>query len=166
MEFRDAVSTVLKSEVYGSWKKEHPKSVLSYGFLTIENEAVSPWQIGFFDTESEKITPFTLTSEVKKEETDEVFRRPGSAVYSLPEENVQISLKEVQVKVLKILKEDFGNEPLFKTILIVQFTEECGTMWNVTLFTRSFHTINIKINAQSPDTKIIFNKKTEKSKTD
>jgi len=63
-------------------------------------------------------------------------------------ENVKIPFQKIMKKAENFQKEKYPKEMVNKKITILQNLEKYGLVWNITLVTQSFSTLNIKINAE------------------
>ena len=60
-----------------------------------------------------------------------------------------MTLDESLDKTEKLQKEKYPKESTMKRIIILQNLENFGNVWNITYFTQSFNTLNIKIKTDS-----------------
>ncbi|MEK6869675.1 MAG: hypothetical protein AABX74_05565, partial [Nanoarchaeota archaeon] len=122
----------------------------SYSLVTIENNEISPWQIGFYDKAADKITTFVIEKdEIAVQKEEDVFKKPGMEVKPIEMEKAKLKFDEIIKKAEKFKKEEYPKEAISKTIAILQNIEDYGTIWNITFVTDSFKTLNMKINPQN-----------------
>lgn len=154
MQFKNAWQTVLDSQKYQDWKQEHQETTFSYAFTTVEKEISKDWQIGFYDKNEDKITTFSiLNGEVVDYRTDEVFKQPGSQMLEIELTKVKLSIDEILKLVDEFIKKEYSNEIVNRKIMILQNLPGLGTIWNITLISLTFNSINIKISADTGDIK-------------
>lgn len=131
---------LLKDETFLNWKKEHPKAFLLNLFHIMDSP---DWQYGFYDPDSEKISPFAVNEkndEVSPLPPDEVFKKPGSEVKELKKNDVKIEFNDA-IEIAKKETDDF-----IKCISILHMGNELP-QWNITFASRKLTTMNVKINA-------------------
>ncbi len=136
------------SAVYKGWKKKH---FLSHFFCQLDShwEKKSPWQIGFFDKETEKIEVFEENGEgfLQKPE-DDIFRKPGEDVEELHRKDVAIDLAQALATAKTSFSTLFPQEVLGDGFLILQ-KYHGRTVWNLTFISKSIQFLNVKIDAGS-----------------
>jgi hypothetical protein len=140
-----------KDELFQQWSSEHPNIFLSHFFSPLSSDFVlnSEFEIGFFDSDTAKITVFvSLKNGFEIKPADDVFKKPDEKVESLKFDEVKLSFEEA----LKIFKEEspkqFPSEQLGGGFVILQ-TYQNKTIWNFTFITKKLKFINLKINAIS-----------------
>ena len=62
---------------------------------------------------------------------------------------VKLGLGDILDKIEKFQKEKYPKELILKKIVILQNLENFGNVWNITFFTQSFNTLNIKIRSDN-----------------
>lgn len=139
MQFKEAIKKLQESELFVEWKKQHPKSYLSYGFFVIEG---SDCKIGYC-TEN-KITSFSIGRKITVEPEEEAFQKEKKTIEAIDLEKVRLDLADAVAIANKLQQEEFSAEIPKKIIAILQ-TLENVQVWNITFLTHSFNTLNIKI---------------------
>ena len=150
MELKQAFEKVSKNKEYKDLIKENKNIFFSYSLVTIENNEISPWQLGFYNKSVDKITTFVIgKDEIAVQKEEEVFKKPGMEVKPIEMEKAKLKFSEITAKAEKFKKEEYPKEAISKTIAILQNIEDYGTIWNITFVTDSFKTLNMKINPQN-----------------
>lgn len=151
---QDLWESLSQNQLFLKWKKNHSKSYLSHFFCQLDNQfkIVSEWQIGLFDSETNKITVFVLLKEtdfeIKPEE--DVFKKEESQVEPLEMKNLKISFEKA-IEIFKAnYQEFFPKSVLGGGFVIVQSLDE-RTLWNLTFITKEIKFVNIKIDTRSGD---------------
>jgi hypothetical protein len=131
-----------KHKDFKSWKAKHKAWFLSYIF----SDSVDI-QIGFADKEGQRVTSFCLKGkELGITEDQEVFKKPESKIHELKLTKVKVTAEQAVDKAEKLQKSKYSEHPVMKRIIILQNIEK-GTVYNITFVTKTFHTLNIKIDA-------------------
>jgi len=152
MELNQALERLNKSKEYKDSVKEDKDIFLSYALMTIEKNEASPWQLGFYDRATDKITTFVIgKGEIAVQKEEEVFKKPGTEVKPIDMEKSKLKFDEIIKKAEKFKKEEYPKETISKTIAILQNLQDFGTIWNITFVTDSFNTLNLKINAENSE---------------
>ncbi|MBI2548151.1 hypothetical protein HYW21_02265 [Candidatus Woesearchaeota archaeon] len=146
MDFVDALHRLEEDPVFKSWKQAHEQSYLIHGVLI--TDANAPWQFGYYDETQEKVTSFIVSEPMQQLPDDEVFKHPGDKIIALTPSKVKVSFDQAKAKALQVLQETYKNEPTLRQIYIIQHLP-LGLVWNITLVTKGFYTINLKINAEN-----------------
>lgn len=149
MEFKEALNRLESSDEI---KKLAKDSYLAHGFITLNEkmEPAQPWNIGFYSKKTDKITSFSVTEHVIEELGEqEVFKEPGAIVEKLDAKKIKKTFSEATEEAKKIREEKYKAQTPAKTIVLIQKIKEFGIVWNVTIVTAQFNTLNIKINAEN-----------------
>ncbi len=134
--------------MFEEWKKEHDSAIFSYAFISADKELSSDWQIGFYDKKQDKITTFSIiNSKVADHRTDKVFKQPGSKMLEIEMSQVKLNVGDILKSVDEFMKKEYSAEVVNRKILILQNLAEFGTVWNITLITLNFNSVNIKVDA-------------------
>lgn len=139
MDFRQAISAVEESEAFKQWRPSHPDAFLAHAFAVKEPEH---WEIGYYDEKVMSI--FSIEKEVKCSETNEVLR---TAHDIMPLDSAKVGSDEQALeRAGQIARENYPQEQVQKTFFVIQQLPS-GPVFNITFFTKSFKTINIKLSA-------------------
>lgn len=148
MDFHKALHTLTTSLSFKDWHQKHPKSFLAHGFLMLDEANKNTWQIGFYDEEPQRMTTFLVTG-TKVEHTDEQEILQGPApIQKLNPSEISIEAPKAIEIAKNCLTENYKKEMILKNFFIIQHAEG-ETIYNITYFTQTFKTINIKINAKN-----------------
>ena len=119
-------------------------------------ELTDPWEIGYYDASSEKITVFksladlkyagdsNTSFEVKPEE--EVFKKPGDIIHKLELEKVDFSFDQAKELWKKNLPALFPHEISGDGFVILQ-TLNTKTIWNISCISQTVKFLNMHIDA-------------------
>lgn len=152
MELKQALERLNESKEYKDSIKENNDIFFSYALMTIEKKEISPWQLGFYNKSTDKITTFVIgKDEIAVQKEEEVFKKPGMEVKPIDIEKAKLKFDEIIKKAEKFKKEEYPKEAISKTIAILQNLQGFGTIWNITFVTDSFKTLNLKINAENSE---------------
>ena len=147
MELKQALERLNKSKEYKDSIKENKDIFFSYALITIENNETSPWQLGFYNKATDKITTFVVgKDEIAMQKEEEVFKKPSMEVMPIDMEKAKLKFNEIIKKAEKFKNEEYPKETISKTISILQNLRDFGTIWNITFITGSFKTLNMKLN--------------------
>ena len=152
MELNQALERLNKSKEYKDLIRENKDIFFSYALMTIEKNETSPWQLGFYNKATDKITTFVVgKDEIAMQKEEEVFKKPSMEVMPIDMEKAKLKFNEIIKKAEKFKKEEYPKETISKTIAILQNLQDFGIIWNITFMTDSFKTINLKINAENSE---------------
>ncbi|MBD3209616.1 PepSY domain-containing protein [Candidatus Woesearchaeota archaeon] len=147
MNIHQVIAFVEHSKKCKDFKKAHEHYYLVHCFCTIENKQQSPWQIGYYSRETERIVSFTAGKEVLQGEEDETFTKQGH-VPALDAGKIKVSLEDALAKAEDFRQRSYNAESVTKTIIILQTIDDVP-VWNVTLVTHAFSLLNVRVHAGS-----------------
>tara|TARA_Y100000310_G_scaffold342247_1_gene444655 strand:+ start:63058 stop:63552 length:495 start_codon:yes stop_codon:yes gene_type:complete len=150
MELKQALKKLEESMQFKDWKKKNPETFFSYALKTPDDDS---WNLGFYHKTTDKMTTFTIHQEIEMNEEEEIFKKPDMEVNPIDVKNVKLPLKEILKKAEDFQKEKYPKELANKTIIILQNLKEYGNVWNITLVTHTFKTLNIKISPENGEIK-------------
>ena len=155
MEIKEALKKLEESSEFKEWKENNEDDYFSYAFCELNGHG-GAWQMGYYNKNEDKITTFIVDEEIKVMPQQEVFKKPEMKVNKVELEKVKLSFAEIMDKASEFQKKEYPKEDVNKTIAILQNLEEFGDVWNITFITRSFNTLNVKVNAE--DGKVLEHK--------
>jgi len=154
MELKSALAELKASSEFKEWFKNNDKTYFSYAFAMIEDNAQSDWQIGYYDKNKDKITTFIIKEkEIIINPEEDIFKKGDMEVKKIDADKIKLELKNILSEAEKFQKGKYPKEIVIKKIIILQNLENLENVWNITFFTQSFNTLNIKIRAD--DGKIV-----------
>ncbi len=151
MNFKTVLKKLKESSEFKEWISKNKEAYLTYAFTMIENLENSEWQIGYYDKKLDKVTIFTINGNIEINPEQDVFKKPGTSVKKINLKDVKFGLDDSLKKANDIKEKKYSKETITKTIAILQ-NIDLGQLWNITLITSSFNTINIKIDAKTGKT--------------
>ncbi len=148
MEIKKAYEKLLSSEEYKSFRKNEKKSYLTHAALITEANKKDGWEFGFYNKETDRITTFT-TNPLKRQPEDQAFKQEGSTIKKLDLEKINTTYKEITILAEQYRNKNYPSEQVIKIIAILQHLHK--QLWNITLITKSFSIINLKIDAKTKE---------------
>ena len=148
---KELLASLQHDSLFQSWKKQHPDSYCTHFFCQISPECVpkTPWEIGFYDSHTGKITVFAeLPKGFEIKPADDVFRKDQAEVEKLEWEQVKIFVDEAMSRCQELMPQKFPSEKLGNGFLILQ-TFNGVTVWNFSFITQTLKFVNVKINANT-----------------
>ncbi len=157
MHFKNAWKILQEDPKFQEWKKSHSDAIFSYAFITIDKQLSNDWQFGFYYKKDDRMVTFALVNEKAGEpRVDEVFKEPGAKMHEIDMAKVKLSIAEVLELAEAFVKVSYPKEFISRKILILQFLPDFGLVWNITMMSLTYNSINLKITADTGDIK--FNK--------
>lgn len=145
MELYDVIEKIEHSNEFKTWKKSHATAFLAHAFVMLDEPNKNMWQIGYFDKAKNTMSTFILNVEEIKTVPDQEIIKAEQKILELKPSEVKIPLAEALETAQKTKNQHYPREQTLKTFFIIQNLEAHGTVFNITYFTASFKTINIKI---------------------
>lgn len=141
------------TKIKESYKKIlHSKDFKHKGFLCgaflisdIENIENTPWQIDFYNKDTDTMISYTVEGEIKASEDSKVFKEENSQIEELNLEDIKVDFDNLKQELNKILK-NRKEEPVKISIILQKIKVP---IWNLIYITKKFNLLNIKIDATS-----------------
>lgn len=153
MEYPDIVKRLESTEVFKTWVKDHVECFLVHVFVTIEQDAPSGYQVGYYDPNTHKITSFDVKGDdITVLPPSEVFTDPSMPIQELQMNDIDLSTEDVLTKAHEVREDDYKGVPIMKVFFILQHIKEFGDVFNLTFVTQDLKTLNIKLDARSGET--------------
>jgi len=146
MEIKEIIKNLENNQRFKEWKKDNNFSSLVHVFKLLDEPNKDAWQIGFYNP-NDTITTFVISKDIKIIPTEKIFKKPDSKIKKLDIEKINIDWNKALDLAQKLQKETYPAEKPIKTILILQNLDI--QVYNITLLTESFKTLNIKIDSDT-----------------
>ncbi len=146
---KELLASLRHDPLFQSWQQQHPTAYCSHFFGPISAEFVlkTPWEIGFYDDATGKITVFAeIPQGFEIKPADDVFRKDQAAVEKLAAETVKIPADQAIALCKELMPQKFPGEKLGNGFLILQTINKV-TIWNFSFITHTLKFVNVKINA-------------------
>ena len=133
---------------FREWEKKNSNAYLVHFFFMDEPGAA--WQMGHYDDDTKAMTSFTLEKDsVKIQEEKDVFQKEPEKIRPIIIDDVKRDFEEIKKAALAFQKTDYPGELPLKAMYVLQNLKDYGQIWNVTIFTRTFKTLNMKFDSSS-----------------
>ena len=148
MEIMEAVAKLEKSNEFKEWQKSHEKAYLAHVFVMLDEPNKGILQIGYFDSEKNLMSTFVVSDKKIEIIPDQEVLKANTEIEKLKPEDVKLSVADALAAAQKAKLEHYPQEMPAKTFFIIQNLKEHGAVFNITFFTHSFKTINIKLSSK------------------
>lgn len=136
------------SEEFRRWKKEHAESYLAHIFRMDNRDGEDLCLVGYYNSD-DTITSFEINGkDIILKSCEEIFKKDSSAVKMLEMDKVSLDFDQIKSIAEEFREEKYKNELPSKKIFILQ-NIDLGQIWNVTIVTLTFNTLNLKIDANT-----------------
>lgn len=146
MKIKEIVEKVEKSEAFREWKKQHKDSFLVHLFMMYDEK--ESYQVGYYDKKKDMITSFSVDDEIMASPESEVFKKEKTVVKRLDIKKVKKDFEDAVSIANKFQREKYSTEIPIKKIVVLQ-NIDFGQIWNITFISKTFNTLNMKIDAGS-----------------
>ena len=114
--------------------------------------SMGQWDIGYFDTNSKKVSVFTLNDagnfEIKA--TDDVFASNANKVEELKLTAKTLDFPLIIPHSLKVIQQEYKNlENFLGNGFVILQTLEGQTVWNISFITKQLTFLNLKMDAET-----------------
>lgn len=149
MRFHDSLKRLHQHKTFIDWRAQNKDHTLAHGFFMIDPKIKEEWQIGYYSPHDDRIVTFSIDdeNEVVMNPPSEVFKKDAkvkaldpSAVTQDAEHAVQLA-RELQQTKYK------GHDP--SQIMVLLQHLERGQVWNISMITKTFSIVNVKIDAST-----------------
>jgi len=148
MKIKELLKGLDTSKDFQAWRKKNPASFLAHVFKMIDEANKDDWQVGFYNPD-DTITTFIVTKDdVKALPEAEIFKKPDAKIMQLDMDDIKIEMGDAIEKARNLQKKEYPKELPTKEIIILQKLD-IGQLYNITLVTQSFNTLNIKVDAKT-----------------
>lgn len=146
MNVQKKIAKITSNALFKEWHNANKNCFLAHLFVMLDEPNKNTIQAGFYNPEKEKMTTFILTGDrVQKTEEQEVLKKEGK-IEKLELGKIKLSVEDALSKAEEVFKE--YKDILLKKFFIIQ-NAEGHTMFNITYLTKTFKTVNIKIDAET-----------------
>jgi hypothetical protein len=150
----ELVESLEATEVFTSWKTS--ECVLSHLFVPLSStyETKSAWEVGYYLTNTQKVTTFMKNESWSIKEQDQPIAQTNTEekITPLVISEVHVSFDDALVKIKELIAKEFPTSAgiLGDGFCILQHFKK-GIVWNVSFITKKLTMINIKISAVSAE---------------
>lgn len=148
MELKDVLARLEQSTEYQVWRKTHANAFLAHAFVMLDEPNKGVWQIGLFDEQKNLMSTFVAGQDIKLIADQEVLKA-DQRILPLNPDDVKLPVAEALAQAQKSRLEHYPQEQPVKTFFIIQNTAAHGPVFNITMFTAGFKTINLKISTRT-----------------
>jgi hypothetical protein len=145
MELNEVLARLEKSGEFKEWRAAHSVAYLAHAFVMLDEQNKDTWQVGYFDEQKNSMTTFVLQGSQVQVIPDQEVVKADQRILPLKPEDVKVPIAEALAIAQKTKLENYPQEMPAKTFFIIQHLSEHGSVFNITFFTISFKTINIKV---------------------
>ncbi|MBI4149823.1 hypothetical protein HY488_00305 [Candidatus Woesearchaeota archaeon] len=148
MLVKEILAQLEANPAFVSWHKKNPDACLAHLFCMVEND-VTTWQVGYYNKKTDTITSFDIIdSDIKVYPPEEVFKKKGTGVKELKQENIKIDLDDALRVARELQQQKYPAETPIKEIVVLQ-TLAAEQVYNITYVTKGFKTLNIKVSSET-----------------
>ena len=146
MDIQEALARLTRTTIFKEWHEKNKEYYLAHAFIMLDEPNKNTWQIGFYNSSKERMVTFMLTgNDVQHTEDQEVLKKEGTIEKLNPSE-IKIHVQQALDTAKECLQKEYKGQTPLKEFFIIQNAEK-HHMYNITYFTQSLTTINIKIDA-------------------
>lgn len=132
-----------KREEFVKWRKKHKKHFLAYLFNEYDTLKLGSWQIGY--SLNDRMTTFLLTEPLEIKVDQEVYKT-AVRIREIHPEKVRIEWKQAVEIATEFIHQTHAGFRTSRVIIVLQ-SLDIGQIWNLTLLSRDFSIMNIKIDS-------------------
>ena len=143
MIVQELIKRVKEHDLFITFFDVHPDAYLAYVFFQD-----NIFQIGFFDSRTQRMTTFVVSGErIDRIEDQEVLHKEGTLL-PLDIDKCLVSVEQAKSIFLDVHKKNYSSEKVNTQFIILQQTTE-GLIYNMTALTASLKTLNVRIFAEN-----------------
>ncbi|MBU2561612.1 MAG: hypothetical protein KKD17_04895 [Nanoarchaeota archaeon] len=153
MKVLEILKRFKQTEQFRQWQAKNKDSKLVHVFIMLDPGQDVKYDIGFYDYKKKLMTSFTVDEELKdiqSREDKEVFKKPGEKINPLDESRLKVCFRDASAKCRELQNNKYKQHAPIKEVIILQ-NIDCGQVWNITYITKTFQTLNMKVDAETGD---------------
>ncbi len=143
MQIKNYIEKVEDSDAYNEWIKDNPDYYIVHVFIMSDK----PTQVGYYSKEQDNIVTFNIEEDVVSRNEPEESFKDGGVIEKLELSKVMVDLEGARDKSESLRKEKYPEEVVDNEMIILQ-TIDSEPTYNITLITKAFNFINIKMKAE------------------
>jgi len=143
MQLTEKLQILELSPAFISWRKDHSAAFLAHLYTDGDKDC----QLGYYDPTEERITTFIINGEEVTAVPSQEYLKTEQAIVELPNEEY-IDSSEALLKAQQVLRDTYKQEISLKHFVLLQSISDSPT-YNITFFTRTFKTLNVRIDAKT-----------------
>ncbi len=148
MNLHETLARLTRHSVFKDWQSKNKDYFLAHAFVMLDEPNKGIWQIGFYNSDKERMVTFVVSdTDIQHTEEQEVLKET-TGIQPLKAEEVTLTVEKALKTAKDCTQENYRAEIPLKEFFIIQNAEE-HTMFNITYFTQSLKTINVKIDAKT-----------------
>ena len=137
-----------EKEEFRKWKQNHNDSYLVHIFIMDSVNEINNYSIGYYNKD-DTITTFEIKGDdISIKSDEEIFKPDDEKVKELDISQAKLTYNQIMDIAEDFRIKNYKSEIPNKNISILQNLEQ-GIIWNITLITIGFNTLNIKIDANT-----------------
>jgi len=148
MDLHETLARLTRSPIFKEWHSKNHNYFLAHAFVMLDEANKNTWQIGFYNAEKERMVTFVITGANIQHTEDQEVLKESAVIQPLKPEEVTLTVENALKTAKDCLEQNYRGEKPMKEFFIIQHAEE-HSMFNITYFTQSLKTINIKIDAKT-----------------
>ena len=142
MEIKQVIEELESSDIFKGWHKD---AYLSYAMVVLGDEDSEEWRIGYYNPSKDRITTFIVSDSISMQEEEEVFKKEETKVRKVDTSKLSLTVEQILGHASEFVKKEYPKEMITKRIVILQNLDGFDTVWNITMISRQFNTLNIKL---------------------
>ena len=151
MALTTLIAKLRETDKFKQWQKKNPSAKLVHLFLMLDPGTDVKYDIGFYDLKKKLMTSFIVDDKldnIEISESNEIFTPDKSTIKPLDESRIKIHFEEACAKCNALQQEKYKQHAPMKEVVILQ-NLEAGQVWNITYITKTFQTLNMKVDAET-----------------
>lgn len=149
MDVKKAIVELMDGDVFKAWHADNPGAKAVHFFAFYEQNFMKDCQVGFYDNDKDVMNTFIISKDnVEITPEPEIFREKKHEIKELSLDKIKTTTDQVLEILNKLMKEKYKSEIADKLFFVLQNIDE-GQVWNLTTITKSFNTLNVKIDSES-----------------
>lgn len=151
MKVLEILKKFKQAKQFKEWHDKNKDAKLVHIFIMLDPGQPIKYDIGFYDFKKKLMTSFTVDeelNEIQSSEDKEVFKKPGQKINPLEEPRLKICFHDACAKCHELQQSKYKQHVPIKEVVILQ-NLDCGQVWNITYITKTFQTLNMKVDAET-----------------
>jgi hypothetical protein len=149
MDAKEVILSLMDKDEF----KEHAQNKKAFYpvhfFAFFEKDFMKECHVGFFDDEKGTMDTFALMNDRIQINTEpELLKHTDEKIKALELEKIKVTTDSAIGMLNELMKQKYKKEGVDKVFCILQ-NIDAGQVWNITTVTKSFNTLNVKIDSET-----------------
>lgn len=149
MDAKEVILSLMDKDEYKEYSQNKKGFYPVHFFAFFEKDFMKDCHVGFFDDEKGAMDTFALMNDKIQINTEpELLKHADEKIKALELERIKVTTDSAINTLNELMTKKYKKEGVDKVFCILQ-NIDAGQVWNITTVTKSFNTLNVKIDSET-----------------